>query len=458
MTLRKKNREKDQDIKSLLDSYSPSLCLAKWYNATIWLGSGQTTSCHHPLPHQVDVQEIKFNPKALHNTSHKKLERKQMQEGTRPSGCEYCWKVEDIGRDNISDRVYKSVIYNEELLEDAWNSSSNKDFDLRTLEIAFDRTCQFACSYCNPAFSSTWVNDLKKNGNYINLHSDGRGHYNHLHSSAGLYDHDPENPYVEAFFKWWESDLHRTLSELRVTGGEPLMSPHTWRLLDWFANPNNERNPNMRLAINSNLGAKDELIDRLIDSAKLISDIQIYTSNESTGYQAEYIRDGLDWQQWENNMHKLVKSNNFKALHVMCTINLLCLENLVEFLDWMLEFKKLYGKNFPVFSLNILRFPSFQSVTVLPDELRQIRKNELQAWYDKNLNNPLLHQMELNQTQRLIDYLDVVKTPHKDAFEREKLEKDFKSFHLQYDQRRPNKDFSVAFPKLVNWYNSINIE
>jgi hypothetical protein len=66
--------------------------------------------------------------------------------------------------------------------------------------------------------------------------------------------------------------------------------------------------------------------------------------------------------------------------------------------------------------------------------------------------------MELNQTQRLIDYLDVVKTPHKDAFEREKLEKDFKSFHLQYDQRRPNKDFSTAFPKLVNWYNSIKIE
>jgi len=81
------------------------------------------------------------------------------------------------------------------------------DVDLRTLEIAFDRTCQFACSYCNPAFSTTWVNDLKKNGNYINLHTDGRGHYDHLHDAAGKYDHDPENPYIEAFFKWWESDL-----------------------------------------------------------------------------------------------------------------------------------------------------------------------------------------------------------------------------------------------------------
>jgi organic radical activating enzyme len=429
------------------------MCLAKWYNATIWLGSGQTTSCHHPLPHQADEQEIRFNPKAIHNTAHKKNERRQMQDGERPPGCEYCWKVEDIGRDNISDRVYKSVIYTDDLLKEAWESDYTADVDLRTLEIAFDRTCQFACSYCNPAFSTTWVNDLKKNGNYINLHTDGRGHYDHLHDAAGKYDHDPENPYIEAFFKWWESDLHRTLSELRVTGGEPLMSPHTWRLLDWFAT-NEKRNKSMRLAINSNLGGKDELIDRLVDKAQYVDDLQVYTSNEAVGIQAEYIRDGLDWEQWVGNMHKLARSGNFKALHVMCTINLLCLESLTEFLDWMLDFKKQYGSHFPVYSLNILRFPSFQSPTVMPDALRQERKEKLQAWFDKNKHNPLLHQMELNQTQRLIDYLDVVKTPHKDAFEREKLEKDFKSFYAQYDQRR-GKDFAAAFPNLMPWINSI---
>ena len=26
-----------------------------------------------------------------------------MQVGERPAGCEYCWKIEDIGRDAISD-------------------------------------------------------------------------------------------------------------------------------------------------------------------------------------------------------------------------------------------------------------------------------------------------------------------------------------------------------------------
>ena len=32
--------------KQILDTKSSSFCGAKWYNATIWLGSGMTTSCH----------------------------------------------------------------------------------------------------------------------------------------------------------------------------------------------------------------------------------------------------------------------------------------------------------------------------------------------------------------------------------------------------------------------------
>ena len=99
-----------------LDTKSASFCAAKWYNATIWLGSGQTTSCHHPLPHAIDLEEIKTNPSAIHNTKQKKEQRRQMQVGERPAGCEYCWKIEDIGRDAISDRVYKSKIYTDEAI------------------------------------------------------------------------------------------------------------------------------------------------------------------------------------------------------------------------------------------------------------------------------------------------------------------------------------------------------
>ena len=68
--------------------------------------------------------------------------------------------------------------------------------------------------------------------------------------------------------------------------------------------------------------------------------------------------------------------------------------------------------------------------------------------------HPLLHEHEVNHTQRLIDYLDVVKTPHSDAFDLPKLHNDFREFYTQYDQRR-NKDFASTFPILKEWYDSL---
>jgi hypothetical protein len=54
----------------------------------------------------------------------------------------------------------------------------------------------------------------------------------------------------------------------------------------------------------------------------------------------------------------------------------------------------------------------------------------------------------------LIDYLDVVKTPHAGAAEQDKLQKDFKTFYSQYD-RRSGKDFEKTFPIIGEWYRGI---
>ena len=436
----------------ILDTKSPSFCAAKWYNATIWLGSGQTTSCHHPPAHAIDLEAIKTNPKAIHNTPQKKLDRELMQIGGRPSGCEYCWKIEDMGVDAVSDRVYKSKIYPIESLDYAYRLNPSDDVDLRTLEIAFDRTCQFACSYCNPAFSSTWVKDIKNNGPYMDLVSDGRNHFTHIHDASQLYVYGESNPYVEAFFAWWESDLHRTLQELRITGGEPLMSGETWQLIDWFKD--NQGRSKTRLAINSNLGMDGNKIQDFLKRIEGIPHLEIYTSMEATDQQAEYIRDGLDYPQWKLNVESLLDSDNIKALHVMATINALCLDTLPDMLEYLVELKRTYGKERVSFTLNILRFPSFQSPLVLPDYLRDRYRHNLSEWRRLNALEPLMHEHELNHLQRLVDYLDIVKTPHSDSFEMPKLLNDFKNFYTQYDQRR-GKNFELTFPNLSDWYNSL---
>ena len=447
----------NEDLKfkqNVLDTKSASFCAAKWYNATIWLGSGMTTSCHHPLPHKINLEEIKKNPSAIHNTREKKEQRRQMQCGERPSGCEYCWKIEDIGRDSISDRVYKSKIYTDNELDVAYQSDPNQDVNLRTLEIAFDRTCNFACSYCNPAFSTTWARDIKQGGAYSDMTTDGRNHFTHSHESAEPYKKDETNPYVEAFYKWWETDLHKSLDELRITGGEPMMSPNLWRLLDWIETQGEKIRPGMRLAINSNLGAKQDIIDKFKQKLKNFDNFHLYTSNESTFGQAENIRDGLNYNQWHDNMFSMMKENIPSEIHNMATINALCLETLPQFLENLVQLKtasKLYGPSLN-FTLNILRFPSFQSPLVLPDDLRNLFKTNLEKFL---LNNEkYLEHMEVNHTQRLIDYLDVVKTPHAGAATQEKLQKDFKTFYSQYDHRR-GKNFVETFPIIGQWYNEL---
>lgn len=104
--------------------------------------------------------------------------------------------------------------------------------------------------------STTWARDIKKNGPYQNLLSDGAGAFEQDGSWTEPYGRDEENPYITAFWKWWDNGLSDSLEELRVTGGEPLMSGNTWKLFDWFE----EQDSEMRFSINSNLIAKTRLL------------------------------------------------------------------------------------------------------------------------------------------------------------------------------------------------------
>ena len=73
---------------------------------------------------------------------------------------------------------------------------------------------------------------------------------------------------------------------------------------------------------------------------------------------------------------------------------------------------------------------------------------------NKHKDSERWQEFEINQVQRLIDYLDVVKTPHSESFETPKLHNDFWHFYNQYDIRR-NKNFNKTFPSMVEWYETL---
>lgn len=452
----KKDNESYLDYRGrVVDKISPSFCGAKWYNATIWLGNGTTASCHHPPAHKIPLEEVAMSHKAIHNTQYKKLIRKQMLEGERPKECEYCWKIEDLGPDKISDRVHKSVIYtDEELAECKTTFGWEEDVDLKTLEIAFDPNCNFGCSYCNASFSTQWQNDVKKNGPYQNLVSDGAAAFQHDGSHSLPYGRKNEgNPYIEAFWKWWEGELQHTLRELRVTGGEPTMSKDFWKLMKWWeSHPDCE----VEFAVNSNLGQKDELFEELLRASHNIKSFHLYTSCEATGIQAEYIRDGLVWDKWLLNMDRMLGEGNVQSSNCMMTINALCLFSLPEFMDEMLKLKQKYKSQSPVCSFNILRFPSFQSIVTLPKEIRMERADAIEKWINDNWNGGAngFIEWEKDSMTRLVTYIREVSTGHAHTSSLETRERDFKSFYQQYDKRR-GKNFIESFPMLKEWWDLI---
>jgi len=444
--------------KQTLDSVSPSFCAAKWLNASIHLGHGYTHSCHLPIPHPIDKEAIKQDPSAIHNTEHKKRQRAKMLSGIRPAECEYCWKIEDIGRENISDRVYKSKIYNQKDIDAIAKLPPQQNVMPRTLEISFDRVCNFACSYCNAGYSTTWGRDIKQNGAYQNLVSDGAGAYHNTGEWAEPYGPLNEgNPYVEAFFRWWP-ELSKHLQELRITGGEPMMGNGLWRLLEEMV-PQDLHN--MRFAVNSNLGIKPELLDKLITYTHQLDvmSFDLYTSCEAHGKQAEYIRDGLNYAQWRSNLVHFIKNAKFRSVTIMMTITSLSLFSIVEFMDDMAELKKRYGHNRPLLDLNILRWPSFMSPLALPDDIKDFVRGRLEFWYSIHRDDPLFGEGEMAQVRRLIDYIETVDVPHRRTTEdKAKLQADFKSFYQQYDQRRGKDLRSTFHPILSKWLDTVEIQ
>ena len=448
-----------------LNSISKSFCAAKWYNVSLHLGHGFKNSCHLPLPHPIDLEKLKDRPSELHNTDFSKRQRKMMLEGTRPAECSYCWRIEDIGRDNVADRVYKSRIYKEEDIAKIKELGADVDVIPKTIEASFDRTCNFACSYCNAGYSTTWGKDIENNGPYQKFKSVSAGAYQNAGSWADKFGkYNEENPYVQAFLKWWPDLIEGGLEEIRITGGEPCASPNFWNFLDVMKQHPSDK---LRLAVNSNLGGNFKRIQKLIDASHElpIREFDLYTSNESYGAHAEYIRDGLIYPEWRNHMVAFLEGVNqkiFRSLTVMMTINSLCLFSIDEFLDDMIVLKRKYGPNRPNVDFNILRWPAFMSPLALPDDVKMFLHNKLKKWFEDRKQESDFYELfsdgEIAQIERLIDYIEVVKTGHVTTEDENDTHfHDFKSFYEQYDKRR-GKDFCKTFPELAVWYNQIEVD
>jgi organic radical activating enzyme len=347
---------------------------------------------------------------------------------SRPAECNYCWRVEDQG--SISDRVTKSFTpWSRRYFKEIITSGANADIP-KYVEVSFDNTCNLKCSYCGPDYSSKWVEDLSKHGDWPNYHK----------KDNFVLIKNEDNPYVEAFWQWWP-ELSKELHTFRITGGEPLINKNTFKILDWLIeNPNK----NLNLGINSNLMIPKRILKQLTDRLKklTVGSLTVHASCDAYGTAAEYARHGLDYDQWVDNCQYLLSEVPNLKLNIMVTYNIFSVTTFESFLKDVvkLKTKKWYQRQRVSMSIAYLRDPEFLSIWTLPPDY--VKFIEEQVVYMKTNK---FTTKEVNQLERLIPLFV------QDQTVRNSLQKQFVNFVDEHDKRR-GSNFLKAIPTLSEFY------
>jgi len=459
-----------QNTKDKLDKVGCGMCLAKWTQVTIHLQNGHTHSCHHPKTHKIPLKELKTNPTALHNTLYKKKQRRKMLSDERPEECDYCWNVEDNSNE-FSDRVYKSnsewsLQHYDKIIKEIDGKSYHLDwrenYNPSYVEVVFSSACNLKCSYCAPHISSKWMEEIEKFGHYPTTTK--FNNLKHLKNVKAIpIPHRELNPYVEAFWKWWP-DLYRDLHTFRITGGEPLLSKDTFKVLDYIIK---EENPNRELvlSINSNLMVPDNLIDEFIEKVNIITkekrvkEFQMFTSVDTWGKDAEYIRNGLVFDKFWDNCNKFLRECPIPSLTFMVTYNALSVFNFDKFIEGVYKLKTEYinkSRIFPssvcVIDISYLRYPTHQTVKVLPRKTWSLIRKQINLMKKLQRDDSGIEyftDMEISKLERIFDWL-------KSKNDRKQLlrdKKDFGNFFREHDKRR-GTSFIDIFPELEKLYKA----
>jgi organic radical activating enzyme len=453
-----------------LDNISPSFCAAKWTQVTLHLGNGTNHSCHHPAVHSFDPEEVAKNPNALHNTKYKKEQRKQMLEGQRPHECDYCWRVEDANkklvdtpREVFSDRITKSSDgWSAPYIDDIVTAKWDADYYPRYVEVDFENTCNLKCAYCSPSYSSQWQKEIRDYGPYV-METDPNLTFNSMedimaHSKVPM---KPEvNPYIDAFWSWFPEAVNH-MQHFRVTGGEPLMSKNLMKVLDYLIeNPQ----PNLHFNINSNLNPSQDLFDKFMAKLDIllnkncIRDIKIYTSAEAHGDHCDYIRYGMDYNQWLKNIEILLERYPEKlTITVMSTVNALSTQSYKEFLQDIVTIRENFRTVERPRSITIdfpyLRHPEFLAVWVLESpQLMEFEKTI--NWVHSNINVGGAGGFYAHEAEGLRRVWETALGVNKKRTEEgniQGLRRAFYSFITEYDKRR-KLNFTEIFPTLEEFY------
>jgi hypothetical protein len=225
--------------------------------------------------------------------------------------------------------------------------------------------------------------------------------------------------------------------------------------------------PNLELNINSNFGVKPVLIDRLVEKVNnlvntgKIKDFKIFTSIDTWGPQAEYIRTGLDLTVWERNLDTYLTKTPLPVTF-MITFNILTVTNFQSLLEKILEWRKKYNGHDQNkwqrvrFDTPFLKEPLQYDMNILPKEKFMPYMHDHLNFIIDNLDDrdrTKFSELEFQKFKRVVHYMQDTQ------YSKEKIlegRKDFYNWFTEYDRRR-GTNFLETFPLLKNFYHECRL-
>jgi hypothetical protein len=248
-----------------------------------------------------------YNPQTLEewwNGEHMRSVRVRMMHGETLPECDVC------NNKLLNTDVYRTYFWH--LFQHRYESSIAAT-DAETghyngfpvsWDYRFSNLCNFKCRMCGDMLSSAWETEQKQN-NMVNW-ADPKNNWQLPEvrkQIAAFQDQQIEAEFAQAV------EEHR-VEEVYWVGGEPLMYEQHWRYMRRIIELGDGKNIYARY--NTNLSRVDyKGINLFRDILDHVRDYQICASLDGTGAIGEYIRTGLDYNQWLSNYRQAVAHRRY---------------------------------------------------------------------------------------------------------------------------------------------------
>lgn len=329
--------------------------------------------------------------------------RKQVLGGVRPPECEPCFKLEDQGVESLRLRHLNKNIPEARInlyprAASLIDSDFNMPFEIPTMEIKLNNLCNLKCRMCNPMDSTSW-NDWDK---VVDFYSKEKNFLVRKIEDLNLVSKPYLGPFDDSD-NWWASfkKLLPYFRRVEFAGGEPLMDPQHYQILDMLAPYGDQIE--IKYATNlTTLGKSNRTVWQYWPKFKSVA---VNVSIDGIGASYEYVRGNASWAELVNNVKQIQTIPNISRIVGAVAVqvsNVLVLDKMIKyFLDDI-------GI---VFYTNMVNYPNVLSVQVLPNELKALAITRLRAVrelvpefrYVKE--NPVLEQLTYGQIDGIINYI-----------------------------------------------------